>query len=65
MQETLDIIKDSDGKSNLAINAPTLDKLMTILDARHLWGNYHPAMGLKSKIEKLDGANAGRNSISC
>ena len=59
LQETLDLIKETDGKSDVAIYAPTLDKLLTILDARHLWGNYHPAMALKAKIEKLDGANAG------
>ena len=29
-----------------------------ILDARHLWGNYHPAMGLKAQIDKLDGTNS-------
>ena len=57
LEETLDTIKESDAKSNCAIYAPTLEKLFNILDARHLWGNYHPAMGLKAKIEKLDGAN--------
>ena len=60
LEETLDIIKNADANSNCAIFAPTLEKLLTILDARHLWGNYHPAMGLKAKIEKLDGANEGR-----
>ena len=59
LEETLDIIKNADANSNCAIFAPTLEKLLTILDARHLWGNYHPAMGLKAKIEKLDGANEG------
>ena len=63
MEEILDSVKEQDGKSNVVISAPTLDKLLDILDARHLWGgNYHPAMGLKAKIGRLDGANEGINS---
>ena len=65
LQETLDIIKNADANSNVAIYAPTLEKLLNILDARHLWGNYHPAMGLKAKIVKLDGANEGNNRHNC
>ena len=35
-----------------------LEKLVEILDARHLWGQYHPAQGLKAQISKLEGGNA-------
>ena len=61
MEEILDSVREQDGKSDVTIKSPTLDKLLSILDARHLWGNYHPAMGLKAKIEKLDGANEGKD----
>ena len=64
MEEILDSVKQQDGKSNVVISAPSLDRLLDILDARHLWGgDYHPAMGLKAKIGRLDGANEGRKII--
>lgn len=53
------ISRDQDGKSDVKIHSETLDRLMDVLDARHLWGNYHPAMGLKANIGKLEGKNAG------
>ena len=48
-----------DGNSDVRIHSESLDQIITALDARHLWGNYHPAMQLKSQIEKLEGANSG------
>lgn len=64
LQEALDSIKDSDGKSDVRIEAPTLEKLLTILDAKHLWGGqYHPALVLKSRIQHLEGSNSGIPSL--
>ena len=59
LQEILDSIHDEDGRSDVAIVAPSLEKVLTILDARHVVGQYHPAMALKARIEKLEGVNAG------
>jgi hypothetical protein len=59
LQEILDSIHDEDGRSDVAIHAPSLEKVLTILDARHVVGQYHPAMALKARIEKLEGVNAG------
>ena len=39
--------------------APSLEKVLTILDARHIMGQTHPAVALKARIEKLEGINAG------
>ena len=63
MQEILDSIHDEDGRSDVAIVAPSLEKVLTILDARHVVGQYHPAMALKARIEKLEGVNAGLRFI--
>ncbi len=60
MKEILEDVKEQDGQSDVLIHSPALEKLISILDARHLWGNYHPAMGLKAQIDKLEGANAGK-----
>ncbi len=57
MKEILEDIRVQDGKSDVVIHCPALEKLVSILDARHLWGSYHPAMGLKAQIDKLEGAN--------
>ena len=57
MKEILQDVKDQDGKSDVMIHCPALEKLVGILDARHLWGSYHPAMNLKAQIDKLEGAN--------
>jgi hypothetical protein len=43
----------------VAIHAPSLEKVLTILDARHLVGEFHPAIALKARIEKLEGINSG------
>jgi chromosome segregation ATPase len=59
MQQILEDVKEQDGKSDVLIHCPALEKLISILDARHLWGNYHPAMSLKAQIDKLEGANSG------
>ena len=58
MHEILDSIKDQDGKSDVVVSCPTLEQLLIILDARHYYGDYKPAMGLKSQMEKLDGVNS-------
>jgi hypothetical protein len=57
LQEILDSIHEEDGRSDVAIHAPSLEKVLTILDARHVVGQYHPAMVLKARIEKLEGIN--------
>ena len=57
MKEILEEVKEQDGKSDVMIQCPALEKLVGILDARHLWGSYHPAMNLKAQIDKLEGAN--------
>ena len=58
MQEILDSIKDQDGRSDVTLACPALEQLLVILDARHYYGDYKPAMGLKSQMEKLDGVNS-------
>ena len=57
MKQILEDVREQDGQSDVLIQCPSLEKLVGILDARHLWGNYHPAMGLKAQIDKLDGQN--------
>lgn len=59
MQEILDSIRGQDASSDVKIVSPEIERLLGVLDARHLWGNYHPAMGLKNRIEQLEGKNAG------
>ncbi len=59
MQEILDSVRSQDATSDVKIIAPEIEKLLGVLDARHLWGNYHPAMGLKNRIEQLEGKNEG------
>ena len=58
MHEILDSIKEQDGHSDVLVTSPVLEKLLTILDARHFYGEYKPAMGLKTQMEKLEGANS-------
>ena len=58
MKEIHEDVKSQDGQSDVLIHCPTLEKLVEILDARHLWGQYHPAQGLKAQISKLEGGNA-------
>ena len=57
MHEILDSIKEQDGRSDVLVSCPVLEQLLIILDARHFYGDYKPAMGLKSQMEKLDGVN--------
>ena len=59
MQEILDSVRNQDASSDVKIQAPEIERLLGILDARHLWGSYHPAMGLKNRIEQLEGINSG------
>ena len=47
-----------DGQSDVMVTAPALETLLTILDARHYYGSYQPNMGLKSAMERVEGANA-------
>ena len=58
MHEILDSVKDQDGQSDVIVTSPVLEKLLTILDAKHFYGEYKPAMGLKTQIEKLEGVNS-------
>ena len=58
MHEILESIKNQDGTSDVMGSSPVLENLLNILDSRHLFGEYKPAMGLKSKMEKLEGMNA-------
>ncbi|TRY62027.1 hypothetical protein TCAL_01502 [Tigriopus californicus] len=57
LQEVLESIRTQDAQSDVKIQSESLEQVIAILDARHLWGNYHPAMGLKAKIERLEGMN--------
>ena len=63
LHEILDSVRNQDGESDVKIQSDSLEKILDIMDARHLWGKYHPAMGLKFKIEKLEGANNGNSKI--
>ena len=63
MQQILDSVREQDGKSDVKIQSEALEQIMTVLDARHCWGNYHPAMTLKSRIEKLEGMNTGKDNF--
>ena len=58
MHEILDSIKEQDGESDVMVSSPILEKLLAILDSRHLYGEYKPMMGLKMQMEKLEGVNA-------
>lgn len=59
LQEVLESIRTQDAQSDVKIQSESLEQVIAMLDARHLWGNYHPAMGLKTKIERLEGMNTG------
>lgn len=66
MQEILDSVRNQDGSSDVKIKSEALEEVMTALDARHLWGEYHPAMALKARIGKLEGVNEGTlNNVDC
>ena len=58
MHEILDSVKEQDGKSDVVVSCPVLEQLLIILDARHYYGDYKPAMGLKAQMEKLEGVNS-------
>ena len=62
LQEILDAMRDSDAKSDIKIQSEALENIVTALDARHLFGNYHPAMTLKARIERLEGVNTGNKT---
>ena len=58
MHEILDSIKEQDGQSDVLVSSPVLEKLLVVLDARHIYGEYKPAMGLKTQMERLEGVNS-------
>ena len=58
MREILDSIRDQDGVSDVLVSSPVLERVVTALDARHLYGEYKPAMALKAQMERLEGVNA-------
>ena len=58
MHEILESVKDQDGTSDVQVSSPILENLITILDARHLFGEYKPVMGVKAQVERLEGANS-------
>ena len=57
MQEILESVRDQDGTSDVSVTSPVLENLLTILNARHFYGDYKPAMGLKAQMEKQEGVN--------
>ena len=60
MCEILDSVRNQDMSSDIRIEAPEIERLLDMLDARHLWGSYHPAMGLENIVEQLEGINSGK-----
>ena len=58
MHEILESVKDQDGTSDVKVTSPILENLITILDARHLYGDYKPVMGVKAQVERLEGVNS-------
>ena len=40
MKQILEDVREQDGQSDVVIQCPSLEKLVGILDARHLWGNF-------------------------
>ncbi|CAB4061296.1 unnamed protein product [Lepeophtheirus salmonis] len=64
MREILDSIQSQDADSNVKIESESLDRILSVLDARHLWGEYHPAMEMNTRIQRLEGCNQElRNQI--
>ncbi len=61
LQEILDNIKASDGKSDVRIESDILESVLTALDARHMFGRYHPSMQTKARMDKLEGVNNGES----
>ena len=60
MREILDLVRNQDASSDVWIEVPKIERLLGMLDARHLWGSYHPAMGLKNRVKQLEGINSGK-----
>jgi len=58
MREILESIRDQDGTRDVLVTSPVLEMVVTALDARHLYGEYKPAMALKAQMERLEGVNA-------
>jgi hypothetical protein len=58
MHQILDSIREQDGASDVLVASPILERVVTALDARHLYGDYKPAMALKAQMERLEGVNA-------
>ena len=60
MRKILDSMRYQDASSDIRIEVPEIERLLGMLDARHLWGSYHPAMGLKNRIQQLEGIDSGK-----
>lgn len=46
------------GKSTVVIQSNTLERLLEVLDVRHLAGWYHPAMRMQEHLNVVQGSNA-------
>ncbi|KAK4881329.1 hypothetical protein RN001_004648 [Aquatica leii] len=57
LHEILESIQDKNERSKKEINFESLEKLLCILDARHVSGWYHPAMRLQAELNTMQGIN--------
>lgn len=57
LHEIMESIQKQDGSSNVIIESESLEKILELLDARHISGWYHPAMRLQAALNKLQGIN--------
>ncbi len=64
MHEILDSIRQQDGRSDVAVASETLERLVAIMDNRRVFGTYHPDMTIKNRLEKMEGANAGKENLN-
>uniref|UniRef100_A0A146M1W4 Centrosomal protein n=2 Tax=Lygus hesperus TaxID=30085 RepID=A0A146M1W4_LYGHE len=57
MHEIMESIKNQDGSAKVVVESETLERLLEMLDSRHISGWYHPAMRLQVALNKLQGNN--------
>ncbi|KAF5307268.1 hypothetical protein FQR65_LT06984 [Abscondita terminalis] len=57
LHEILNSIQEKNERSKKEISSKTLEKLLCVLDARHVSGWYHPAMRLQAELNTLEGIN--------
>ncbi|KAF6213573.1 hypothetical protein GE061_011294 [Apolygus lucorum] len=57
MHEIMESIKNQDGSAKVNVESETLERLLEMLDSRHISGWYHPAMRLQAALNKLQGNN--------